>query len=293
MEHDWLLFFYALSAWKAAILLVILPTAAAMAGSVLVRRTFGLERLAINNEVAGFKFAVVGIVYGLLLTLATISAWDKFSEAHVAVIDEAAAATAIYQLTDGPEEDKLAVRGALEKYLRLAIDKDWPAMEVEQESEEASGALRELYADVIRLIQKASVAPAQITAPAQTKATRRAQKEAVVPAPNEVMAPALAIELIKQLDNITKSRRTRVHLSSGIVPSMMWYVLLIGATLTVVFTFFFGMANTGAQTLMTGILAAMIFMSLLMTLSFDHPFTGPVNIGPEPLKDLLKTFAHS
>ena len=137
----WLLFFSALSAWKAAILIVILPTAAAMVGSVLVRRIFGLERLAINNEVAGFKFAVVGIVYGLLLTLATISAWDKFSEAHVAVIDEAAAATAIYQLTDGPEEDKLAVRGALEKYLRLVIDKDWPAMEVEQESEEASGAL--------------------------------------------------------------------------------------------------------------------------------------------------------
>jgi hypothetical protein len=293
MEHDWLLFFYALSAWKAAILLVILPTAAAMAGSVLVRRIFGLERLAINNEVAGFKFAVVGIVYGLLLTLATISAWDKFSEAHVAVNDEAAAANAIYQLTNGPEEDKLAVRRALAKYLTLAIDKDWPAMQVEQESEEVSGALGELYTDVIRLIQNASAAPARNIAPVQTKATRRAQKEAVVPAPNEVMAQALEIELIKQLDNITKARRTRVHLSSGIVPPMMWYVLLIGATLTVVFTFFFGLANTGAQTLMTGILAAMIFMSLLMTLSFDHPFTGPVNIGPEPLKDLLKTFARS
>ena len=224
MEHDWLLFFYALSAWKAAILLVILPTAAAMAGSVLVRRIFGLERLAINNEVAGFKFAVVGIVYGLLLTLATISAWDKFSEAHVAVIEEAAAATAIYQLTDGPEEDKLAVRGALEKYLTLVIDKDWPAMEVEQESEEASGALGELYADVIQAYTKSvRGARAKYRAPAQTKATRRAQKEAVVPAPNEVMAPALAIELIKQLDNITKSRRTRLHLSSGIVPNMMWY----------------------------------------------------------------------
>ncbi len=161
MEHDWLLFFSALSPWKAAILLVILPTAATMVGSILVRRVFGLERLVINNEVAGFKFAVVGIVYGLLLTLATISAWDKFSEAHVAVIEEAAAANAIYQLTNGPEQDQLAVRAALSKYLMLAIDKDWPAMEVEQESEEVSGALGELYTDVIRLIQKASVAPAQ------------------------------------------------------------------------------------------------------------------------------------
>jgi hypothetical protein len=234
----------------------------------------------------------VGIVYGLLLTLATISAWDKFSEAHVAVIEEGAAANAIYQLANGPEEDQLAVRATLGKYLMLAIDKDWPAMEVEQDSEEAGTALGELYTDVIRLIQKASVAPAQNIAPAQTKAAGRAQKGAAVPAPNEVMAPALAIELIKQLDNITKSRRTRTHLSGGIVPIMMWYVLIIGATLTVVFTFFFGSPNTVAQVLMTGILAAMIFMSFLMTLSFDHPFTGPVHIGPEPLKDLLKTFAH-
>ena len=175
----------------------------------------------------------------------------------------------------------------------LAIEKDWPAMEVEQESEEVSGALGELYADVIRLIQKASVAPAQNMAPAQIKATGRPQKVAAVPAPNEVMAQALTIELIKQLDNITKSRRIRVHLSSGIVPNMMWCVLIVGATLTVVFTFFFGLENTVAQVLMTGILAVMIFMSILMTLSFDHPFTGPVQVGPEALKDLLKTFAHS
>jgi hypothetical protein len=73
----------------------------------------------------------------------------------------------------------------------------------------------------------------------------------------------------------------------------MWCVLIVGATLTVVFTFFFGLANTVAQVLITGILAAMIFMSILMTLSFDHPFTGPVQVGPEALKDLLKTFAHS
>jgi predicted membrane chloride channel (bestrophin family) len=271
MEHDWQLFFSALSPWKAAILLVILPTAVTMVGSIVVRRIFGLERLVINNEVAGFKFAVVGIVYGLFLTLATISAWEKFSEAHVAVIEEAAAANAIYQLTNEPEQDQLAVRGALNKYLMLA----------------------ELYTYFIRLIKKTSVAPAQNMVPAQTKATGRAQKVAAVPAPNEVMAQALAIELIKQLDNITKSRRTRVHLSSGIVPNMMWCVLIVGATLTVVFTFFFGLANTVAQVLMTGILAAMIFMSILMTLSFDHPFTGPVQVGPEALKDLLKTFAHS
>jgi hypothetical protein len=252
-----------------------------------MRRIFGIERLIVNNEIAGFKFAVVGVIYGLLLTFAAISTWDKFSEAQVSVIEEAAAASAIYQLTNGPEQDQLAVRGALGKYLQLAIDKDWPAMEVEQESEEVSVALGELYIDVIRLIQKGAIVLTQ------KNVTVSRQKGAIIPARNRVMAQALTIELIKQLDTITKSRRTRVHLSAGIVPAMLWDVLIIGATLTIIFTFFFGTENLAAQVSMIGILAAMIFMSLLMIVSFDHPFTGPVHIGPEALKDLLKRFAYS
>jgi hypothetical protein len=286
MEHDLLLFYAALSPWKAAILLVVLPTAITMFGSVLVRRIFGTERLIINNEIAGFKFAVVGVIYGLLLTFAAISTWDKFSEAQVAVIEEAAAANAIYRLTNGPEQDQLAVRGALSKYLKLAIDKDWPAMEVEQESEEVSGALGELYIDVIRLIQKGAMVPTQ-------KKRAVSPQKGAIPVQNEVMSQALTIELIKQLDTITKSRRTRVHLSGGIVPNMMWSALLIGAALTITFTFFFGAENLAAQVSMIGILATMIFMSLLMIISFDHPFTGPVHIGPEALEDLLKRFAYS
>jgi Protein of unknown function (DUF4239) len=258
-----------------------------MFGPVLVRRIYGVERLIINNEIAGFKFAVVGVFYGLLLAFAAISTWDKFSEAQVSVIEEAAAANAIYQLTNGPEQDQLAVRGALGKYLKLAIDKDWPAMEVEQESEEVSWALGELYIDVIRLIQKEAMVPAQ------KKVTVSRQKGAIIPAQNGAMAQALTIELIKQLDTIAKSRRTRVHLSAGIVPNMLWDVLIIGAALTIIFTFFFGAENLAAQVSMIGILAVMLLMSLLMIISFDHPFTGPVHVGPEALKVLLKTYGYS
>jgi hypothetical protein len=287
MEHDMELFFAALPPWKAAILVVALPTAIAMFGPVLTRRIFGVERLIINNEIAGFKFAVVGVIYGLLLTFAAISTWDKFSEAQVSVIEEAAAATAVYQLTNGPEQDQLAVRMALGKYLRLVIDNEWPAMEVGQQSEAASAALSELYIGAIRLIQKASLAPEQ------QKFSVSRQKIAIIPAPNGTMPLALTIELIKQIDTITKSRRTRVHLSAGIVPNMLWDVLIMGAALTIIFTCFFGAENLAAQVAMVGVLAAMIFMSLLMIISFDLPFTGPVIIAPEALKDLLKSVAYN
>jgi hypothetical protein len=49
------LFLSGLPSWIAAILLVVLPTIAAMRGPVLIRHRAGLERPATNNEIAGYS----------------------------------------------------------------------------------------------------------------------------------------------------------------------------------------------------------------------------------------------
>jgi hypothetical protein len=51
---------------------------AAMCGPIL-RRRVGLERLATNNEIAGFKFATVGVIYAVLLAFAVIVVCEKFT----------------------------------------------------------------------------------------------------------------------------------------------------------------------------------------------------------------------
>ena len=61
------LFLSGLPLWITAILLVVIPTIIACCGLILVRRHVGLQRLTTNNEVAGFKFAVVGVIYAVLL----------------------------------------------------------------------------------------------------------------------------------------------------------------------------------------------------------------------------------
>jgi hypothetical protein len=54
-----------------------------------------LERLSSNNEVAGFKFATVGVLYAVLLAFAVIVVWEKFSAAEDHVALEAAAAATL------------------------------------------------------------------------------------------------------------------------------------------------------------------------------------------------------
>src|ERR671912_670616 len=127
--------------WLSGTLLLGVATLLAMAGPVLVRRRVSLDRLRVNNEVAGFKFATVGVLYAVLLAFAVIVVWEKFSEAEDAVAQEAGAAATLYRLADGiGGEPGAAVRDSLTGYLRAAIAEDWPAMERGEESRAATRA---------------------------------------------------------------------------------------------------------------------------------------------------------
>jgi hypothetical protein len=115
------LFLSGLPTWAAAILLVIAPTIAAMCGPVFMRRRVGLERLTSNNEIAGFKFATVGVIYAVLMAFAVIVAWEKFSEAEIAVVKEAGASAILYRLATGPEPEAVTTRAALDNYRSQSI----------------------------------------------------------------------------------------------------------------------------------------------------------------------------
>jgi hypothetical protein len=256
------LFLSGLPLWVSAILIVILPTALAMWGPLLIRRRVALDRLTLNNEVAGFKFAVVGVIYAVLLAFAIIISWQRFSDAEDAVVREAAASATLYRLAAGAEPEAVAMRRALGQYLRMSIQREWPQMAREGESREVTQALDTLYAAAVNYAQSGS---------RQT---------------------AIFLAMFSQLDVIIQARRHELELAVGIVPVMLWLILVCGAVLTIAFTFFFGNENLRAQVMMTGILSAIVFMGLLVIVSVDHPFTGPVHIGSEPLQYVLDDLDH-
>jgi Protein of unknown function (DUF4239) len=256
-----MLFLSGLPVYGAVILLVVLPTLVAMCGPIVVRRFFSHAHLAPNNEIAGFKFATVGVIYAVLLAFAVIVVWEKFSDAEDAVVQEAGAAATLYRLVSGPEPENAPTKAALDNYLRVTIDQDWPQMAAEKESRNTTLALNTLYSVALRMIA------------------------------NNPTHTSINFELLRQLDAITQARRARLHLASGIVPGIVWLVLFTGAILTVCFTFFFGAKHLGAQVVMTGILSVLVFMGLLAIVSIDHPFTGPFFVGTEPLQAVLEDFS--
>src|SRR5262245_3449018 len=99
--------------WIAAVVLLVPTTIFAMCGPIIVRRHVPLDRLSSNNEVAGFKFAVVGVIYAVLLAFAIVVVWERFNQADNDVAREAAAAATRCRLAQGLDApDGAAVRKA-------------------------------------------------------------------------------------------------------------------------------------------------------------------------------------
>jgi hypothetical protein len=247
--------------WLIGLALVGLTTFIAMVGPIIIRKRVSLEQLRTNNEVAGFKFATVGVIYAVLLGFAVIVVWEKFSEAENDVALEAGAAATVYRLANGMGgEAGTALRRGMTAYLRVAVADDWPAMKQGRGSATATRALDDLYTALLRS------------------------------GPGAAPATAVFTEALHQLDVLTQARRARVVMSAGIVPGIVWLVLFGGAFIVIGFTFFFGAANLRAQTLMSGALTMLIFSGLLVIIAIDHPFAGSVRVEPEALESVLADF---
>ena len=251
------------SLWLSATLVIVLPTLLAAFGPSVVRRYVNLEKLVTNNEIAGFKFATIGVLYAVLIAFAVIVVWEKFSDAETNVAAEAAGAATIYRLSQGLDQKSgAALREEISNYLAAAIDRDWPAMErgLTDQYPSTRLALDAIYSTVL------SFQPA---------------------GPREI---AVFPEILRQLDAITLARNARLIAADGIVPSVIWPVLFGGAVVTIAFTFFFGTRNLRAQTLMTVLLSLLIFSELLIIIAVDYPFSGPIRVEPAVFGRVLAEF---
>jgi hypothetical protein len=258
-----ILFLTTHSLWLSGSLIVGLGTILAMLGPSVVRRFVGLKRLTTNNEIAGFKFATVGVLYAVLLAFAIIVVWQKYSDAETTVAQEAGAAASIFQLSYGIDEKPgIALRSALTNYLTHAVADDWDAMERVTPGGSAS-ARRALDAVYTALLTFQSTSPVDA---------------------------AVLGEILHQVDQLTQARRVRLVEAEGVVPGVVWLILFGGAIVTLGFTFFFGAESLRAQTLMTALLAVLMLSELFIIVAIDRPFTGAVKVEPNALVEVLKDF---
>jgi hypothetical protein len=239
--------------WLWASLLVGAMVLFAVAGTLLVRRLVSAEVLKLNNEVAGFIYAVIGVVYAVLLGFTAIIVWEQYDRVEVVVEREANELADLYRDSQTfPDDVRREVETHLHDYARLVVEKEWPAMAEGKSSPEAYEVYNQLWRTYHRF------------------------------QPQNESEKIWYEQSLTRLNELGDQRRLRLLSSRAEgVPGLMWVVLLGAGVITIGFSFFFGTRNTTAQVLMAAGLAMTIALVLLAILAMQHPFAGIDRVEPE------------
>jgi hypothetical protein len=98
---------------------------------------------------------------------------------------------------------------------------------------------------------------------------------------------------LERVHDLADARRDRLVEAREGIPSILWAVLVVGAIVTVGFTYLFGIDSTTTHTLMVALLAFVIGLVLFTIGSLEYPFSGDARLGPDAFELVLKRFASS
>ncbi len=102
----------------------------ALAGLEVVQRLVSVTSRQPHNDVAGFIYAALGVIYAVLLALVVIAVWEEYDAASVTVEQEANAVAEIFWLGNRlPEPEGSHIQELARSYAEEVIHKEWPLME--------------------------------------------------------------------------------------------------------------------------------------------------------------------
>jgi uncharacterized membrane protein YraQ (UPF0718 family) len=246
------------------VLLVCVFVALAVGGLILVQRTVSIATRRQHNDVAGFIYAVLGVVYAVLLGLMVVAVWEEWNEAAHTADDEASSLAEVFWLADRmPESRGHHIQELARSYARVVIHKEWPLMAEEKSSQKAWDLLDDLRASLQNFDPTT---------------------------PEEQVVYEQGFEDMRDLAN---ARRDRLLESKQGLPAILWVVLVTGGIVVVSFTYLFGLESTMIHLLMVASLALVISLVLFTVAALNFPFKGDIIIHPEAMQQVLDRFESS
>jgi fumarate reductase subunit D len=237
------------------------PVLVAVVGLLLVQRLVPPDRREEHNDVAGFIYAVLGVAYAVLLAFVVIAVWQDYKIAQTNVESEAHDLAGVYFLASQlPDPERTRLQDLARTYARVVVEEEWPMMEQGQTSSRANSLARQLRLELLRFD------------------------------PRTEGGQVLYERGLTQLHDALDARRSRLLEVREGIPNLLWVVLVVGAVITVLFTYLFGLKSNLAHALMVAALTLVICGILFTIGEFDNPFSGIVEIQPDAFREVLSSF---
>jgi hypothetical protein len=244
----------------------------ALAGLEVVQRLVPATSRQRHNDVAGFIYAALGVIYAVLLALVVIAVWEEYDAASETVEQEANALAEIFWLGNRlPEPEGPHIQELARSYAEVVFHKEYPLMEQGEAP----------------LMTQTQGTPAGWTLIDDIRANLQDFQ------PHTKAEEQLYAEGLDQVQRLADARRMRLVAAEEGIPGVLWAVLIFGGVAAIGFTYLFGMENTWAHRLMVVTLAAVIGLVLFTIGALEHPFSGGARIGTGAFELILERFETS
>ncbi len=217
-----------------------------------------------HNNIVGYIFGTLGVVYAVLLGFAIFLVWQQYEDTGLYVATEASESLAIYRdlsLYPNPELVQ-PVKESLASYLKSVINDEYPAMAQMKRSEATENAFRTLWNRLGTFN------------------------------PRDLREQTLYSQILTDMHNMSKSRTNRLEAADDELPDIIWLALIFGAAVTLGCTFFFSADHVLAHLALTCLLAAVLATVWFVIMGLDHPFLGWACIRPDHCKSALEIITH-
>lgn len=230
------------------------------AGCILLRPIFRLFVRSESgvNEVVGYVLSCFCVFYGLLLGLLAVAVYQNFAQVELNVAKEATALTALYHdIAAYPEPHGQNLRWLLRDYCHYVIKYGWP-------------------------LQQRGIIPE-----GAVPRVRAFQEKLLAFQPNSPSEEIIHAEAIHQFNVFLEQRSLRLQSVATGIPSVMWYVVVVGAVVNLTMVWLFEMRFI-TQLFLGGLLAFFLGSMIFLIAAMDNPFRGDVSVSADPFERVHK-----
>lgn len=201
------------------------------------------------NDMVGFAFSGVSVLYGLLLGLLAVAAYQNYSSVSDVVDKEASTTASLYRDAGGfPEPTKSDLQRELREYTRYVIDVGWP---LQQKGIVPTGGAEAAFAN-----------------------------ELITFKPQDRSQEIIFAEALHEFNALLEIRRERLANVTIGIPAVLWWIVGVGAMLNILLIWLLDM-EIRVHLLLGGVLALFLGIVIFLIAALDHPFRGEVSVGPD------------
>jgi hypothetical protein len=249
-------FVYEIPLRQLAVYFALITVGAMLVGLLVIKP---ILRLLIGagpdfNESIGYATSGFNLFYGLLLGLLTVSAYQNSEKVQTAILNEATAIGSLYSDMDSyPEPLRSQTKAMLRDYVLFTIHKDWDA---HRRGEFLDGGNNR--ADALR--------------------QRLSGYE-----PQTVGQEIIHTQVMDAFRDFLEARQLRLTGVVTEIPNVLWYAVLVGAAISVLFLVLLRMRPV-QQFVLGTITSFFLGVILFVIVALDDPLRGEAGLQPTPLK---------